>query len=88
MVAGTSGNEVGVGLDTCAWTESGGVWIRNEFRDKKTAGEGTGDDGTTLTSSSKLIRGVRGIVSLRGLMGSHSEREGVEGAEESVGESG
>jgi len=84
---GTSGTELDSGLDV--WTRSGGAWIRKESRqveDAKTEGEG--DDGTTLTSSSKLIRGVRGIVSLRGLKVSHSERAGVEGADDPVGESG
>jgi len=69
----------------------GGVWIRKESRqveDEKTEGDGDGDGRTTLTSSSKLIRGVRGIVSLRGLSASHSERAGVEGVDDPVGESG
>ena len=94
MIAGASGTELGADLDTCDWTC---VWIRKESRqaeDEKTEGDGDGDedgDGrTTLTSSSKLIRGVRGIVSLRGLSASysHSERAGVEGVDDPVGESG
>jgi hypothetical protein len=73
----------------CPWTENGGAWIRKESReaeDEKTEGEE--DGGTSLTPSSKLNRGVRGIVSLRGLSASHSERAGVEGADDPVGESG
>lgn len=89
MIAGTSGIELGAGLNLCPWTENGGAWIRKESKkveDEKTEGEG--DGGTTLTPSSKLSRGVRSIVSLRGLRPSHSERAGVEGADDPVGESG
>ena len=80
---------MGAGLDPRPWADNGGAWIRKESRgveDEKTECEG--DDGTTLTSSSKFNRGVRGMVSLRGLMASHSERAGVEGADDPVGESG
>lgn len=71
------------------WTDNGGAWILKDSRlieDEKTEGERDGE--TTLTSSSKLSRGVRGMVSLRGLRASHSERAGVDGADDPVGESG
>jgi len=89
VIAGTSGIELGAGLDLCRWADNGGAWILKESRgieDEKTEGEG--DRGTTLTSSSKLSRGVRGMDSLCGLRASHSERAGVEGADDPVGESG
>jgi hypothetical protein len=82
---------MGAGLGTCGCTGSGVVWIRKESRgneDEKTEGDGDGDCGVKLIPSSKLTRGVRGIDSLRGLRASHSERAGVEGAEDSVGEPG
>jgi hypothetical protein len=89
VIEGASSIEFGAGLDMCRWMDNGGAWILKESRgieDEKTEGEGDGE--TTLTSSSKLSRGVRGMVSLRGLRASHSERAGVEGADDPVGESG
>lgn len=89
MISGTSGTELGAGLDSCGWT-GGGAWIRKESRgpEGQKTGKRDGDGVPTSTPSSKLSRGVRGIVSLRGLSTSHSERAGVEGADDPVGESG